>query len=61
MQKQFKLAKKTTKIGVDNAARAGNNALAHHTTATANSAASRGDTRPRATYTQFQGFNGIPT
>jgi hypothetical protein len=61
MSKQFKLAKKVTKIGVDNAARSGNNSIAHHETATRNSAERRGDTRERTQYTPFQGFNGVPT
>lgn len=58
MSKQFKLAKKTTRLGVDNAAIAGNNQIAHHTTATNNSADAAGVPRSGAVYTPFKGWDG---
>jgi len=54
MEKQYKLAKKTTRLGVDNAAIAGNNQIAHHTTATQNS----GGPYKGAVYTPFKGWDG---
>jgi hypothetical protein len=52
MSKQFKLAKKTTRLGVDNAAIAGNNQIKHHTTATQNSSGRQ------TAYTPFKGWDG---
>jgi hypothetical protein len=57
MQKQFKLSKKTTRLGVDNAAIAGNNQIAHHEDAVNNGRAARGQGAKASIYTPFKGWD----